>query len=75
VIGGILFIPALLGALLPSSWTKILKYLPSNAGDAFLQPNAISINSLSPSKGGLVFALWILAAILGASYSLLRRDA
>lgn len=75
VIGGILFIPALLGALLPSSWTKILKYLPSNAGDSFTQPNGISINALSPTKGGIVFLIWILLAIVGASYSLLKRDA
>ncbi|MEI6649748.1 MAG: ABC transporter permease [Actinomycetes bacterium] len=75
VIGGVLFLPALLGALLPTSWQKILEYLPSNAGGAFLNPTPLSINLLSPTLGALVFAGWIVLAIGGASYAMQKRDA
>ena len=75
VIGGVLFLPALLGALLPSGWQKILEYLPSNAGASFLNPTPLSINLLSPPNGALVFAAWILLAIVGAGYAMQRRDA
>lgn len=75
VIGGIIFLPALLGALLPNSWHKVLEYLPSNAGNAFTNPTAFSINSLSPTKGALVFAAWILLAITAASFAMEKRDA
>jgi ABC-2 type transport system permease protein len=75
VIGGVIFLPALLGAILPSSWHKVLEYLPSNAGAAFTNPTGVSINSLSPSMGALVFTAWILLAIVAAAFAMVRRDA
>lgn len=75
VIGGILFLPALLGALLPSSWQKILEYLPSNAGGAFTTPHSATLNLLSPGSGALVFGGWIIIAIVGAFFSIVKRDA
>ncbi len=73
-VGGILFLPALLGAILPSSWHKVLEYLPSNAGGAFTSPTAFSVNSLSPNMGGGVFLLWIIGVFVLTSYSMLSRD-
>jgi ABC-type transport system involved in multi-copper enzyme maturation permease subunit len=73
VIGGILFVPTLATALLPESWDGILKYLPSNAGQAFtsLAPDS---SLLSPGVGMAVFAGWVLLAIAGAAVALVRRD-
>ena len=39
VIGAVLFVPILASALLPDSWDGVLKYLPSNAGQAFTALN------------------------------------
>ncbi len=73
-VGGVLFLPALLGAVLPNSWHKVLEYLPSNAGGAFTTPNGVSINSLSPTAGGIVFLAWILGVFALTSFALVRRD-
>ena len=73
-VGGVLFLPALLGAILPNSWHKVLEYLPSNAGGAFTTPNGISIDSLSPTVGGIVFIAWIIGVFALTSFSLVKRD-
>ena len=73
-VGGVLFLPALLGAILPSSWHTVLEYLPSNAGGDFDSPVAHNVNSLSPTLGGVVFALWIIGVFVLTSYSMLSRD-
>lgn len=74
VIGAVLFVPTLASALLPDSWNDILKYLPSNAGQAFtsLNPGDALVN---PTVGMAVFAGWVLLAIVGAAIALKRRDA
>ena len=74
VVGGVLFLPALLGALLPTSWRTVLEYLPSNAGAAFTTPTAISVNSLSPTTGGVVFVAWIVGILLLTSWAVRSRD-
>lgn len=74
VLGAVLFLPALASALLPDSWDGILKYLPSNAGQAFTSLNP-SDTLLSSDAGMAVFAAWVLFAILGAAIALKRRDA
>jgi hypothetical protein len=74
VIGGLLFLPTLAGALLPDSWSEVLKYLPSNAAQAFTSvtsPDAL----LSPMSGGVVFVAWVVASVVGAAVVLKRRDA
>ena len=73
-VGGVLFLPALFGAVLPNSWHKALEYLPSNAGGAFTAPNGVSINSLSPTTGGIVFIAWIIGVFALTSFSLVKRD-
>lgn len=68
----LLLAPQLLGFLLPSSWgDTLLKYLPSNAGDAFttMDPGA---NLLSPLMGAVVLAGWV-AGFLGIAAVLLKR--
>jgi ABC-2 type transport system permease protein len=74
VIGAVLFVPTLASALLPDSWDGVLKYLPSNAGQAFtsLSPGDSLLN---PGAGMAVFAAWVVAAIVGAALALKRRDA
>jgi len=75
VIGAVLFIPTLASALLPSSWDAVLKYLPSNAATAFTTLHQTTGNWLSPGTGALVFTAWIVLAVAGAAWALLRRDA
>lgn len=74
VLGAVLFVPVLASALLPDSWDGVLKYLPSNAGQAFTSLNP-SDTLLSPGAGMAVFAAWVLLAVIGAAIALKRRDA
>jgi ABC-type transport system involved in multi-copper enzyme maturation permease subunit len=75
VLFGVLFVPTLLTALLPSSWQDTLgPYLPMNAGDAVytVRPEA---HMLHPWAGFGVFCLYA-AAALAAGFALIgRRDA
>jgi ABC-type transport system involved in multi-copper enzyme maturation permease subunit len=74
LVGGVLVIPAILGALLPESWKDALKYLPSNAGNSFttLTPPP---GNLGIAAGAAVFTLWVIAAVFAAAVSLRTRDA
>ncbi len=74
LIGGVLFVPALLTALLPESWGSVLKYLPSNAGNAFTGAQTGG-DLLSYKQGVVVFIAWVAIAVVGAGFALLRRDA
>ena len=75
VLFGMLFVPTLLTALLPSSWQDTLgPYLPMNAGDTIytVRPEA---HMLQPWAGFGVFCLYA-AATLAAGFVLIdRRDA
>lgn len=75
VLFGVLFVPTLLTALLPSSWQDTLgPYLPMNAGNAVytVRPEA---HMLQPWAGFGVFCLYA-AAALAAGFALIgRRDA
>jgi len=75
VIGAVLFIPTLASALLPDSWDGVLKYLPSNAAQAFTTLADSGGSLLSPGTGLAVFAGWVLVSIVGAAVALTRRDA
>ena len=74
LLGGLLFVPALLTALLPDSWDAVLKYLPSNAGASFTSLT-VGDNTLSVGAGTAVFTAWVLVALAGAAVALARRDA
>jgi ABC-type transport system involved in multi-copper enzyme maturation permease subunit len=74
LIGGILFLPTLASALLPDSWDKVLKYLPSNAGLSFTSVTSPE-TMLSYGAGLAVFVAWVVLAVGGALVALLKRDA
>ena len=74
LVGGIVFVPALLMALLPESWGAVLKYLPSNAGMS-ITSQLDSTELLSFGVGAAVFAGWIALALAAAAVVLQRRDA
>jgi ABC-2 type transport system permease protein len=66
--------PGLIG-LLPDAFSETVgKYLPSNAGQAFL---AVEQNDLllSPAAGVAVFAVWAVGLLVAAVVVLRRRDA
>jgi len=73
LIGGILFVPTLLTALLPDSWDSVLKYLPSNAGQAFTSVDG-GASLLGYWAGVGVFIAWVVLAVGAAAWSLKRRD-
>ncbi len=73
-IGAVLFLPALATALLPSDWSAVLKYLPSNAGNAFTALTTTG-DVLTPWQGFAVFTGWVVLAVVGAVVALVRRDA
>ena len=75
VIGAVLILPALASALLPDSWDALLKYLPSNAGNAFTSNSQLGGILLSPGFGLAMFTGWIVLAIAAAAVVLNRRDA
>jgi ABC-type transport system involved in multi-copper enzyme maturation permease subunit len=74
LIGGVLFVPTLLGALLPDSWGTILKYLPSSAGNAITGAQSTG-DMLGYWAAVGVFAAWVVTALAGAVWALRRRDA
>jgi ABC-type transport system involved in multi-copper enzyme maturation permease subunit len=74
LIGGVLFVPTLLSALLPDDWDSVLKYLPSSAGNAFTGAQTAG-DLLTYGQGVAVFAGWLVLAVGGAAVALMRRDA
>jgi ABC-2 type transport system permease protein len=75
ILFGVLFVPTLLTALLPSSWQDTLgPYLPMNAGDAIytVRPEA---HALQPWAGFGVFCLYAAAALAAGFVLIGRRDA
>ena len=75
VLFGVLFVPSLLAALLPSSWQDTIgPYLPMNAGDSIytIRPEA---HMLGPWAGFGVFCLYAAAALAAGFVLIGRRDA
>jgi hypothetical protein len=71
----VLFVPSLLGALLPPSWQDTIgPYLPMNAGDSIytIRPEA---HMLGPWAGFGVFCLYAAAALAAGFVLIGRRDA
>lgn len=73
VIGGVLFLPTLAGALLPSGWSDVLQYLPSNAG-ASLTSMTVPAGYLAAGPAAAVLAGWVVAVLTLAVALLRRRD-
>jgi hypothetical protein len=74
VVGGILILPNLAGALLPDSWDTVLKFLPSSAASAFTEVTAAGGSTLSAGAGVAVLAAWVVAVIGAAAFTIRRRD-
>lgn len=73
LLGGVLILPGIAGALLPDSWDGALKFLPSKAAEAFTSV-AHTSSTLEPMMGAIVFVAWVVAAECVAGYLLMRRD-
>jgi ABC-2 type transport system permease protein len=75
---GIMFVPAILGGMLPDWWQEhVLRYLPNAAIDSLAQaaPPEGSLTYLPPAQATAVLAVWLLAFLGAAHLSLTRRDA
>jgi hypothetical protein len=72
---GLLFIPALLAALLPAAWQDTVgPYLPMNAGDSIYTVRH-QAHTLQPWPGLGVFCLYAAAALAAGFVLISRRDA
>jgi hypothetical protein len=71
---GILFVLPVLASFLPSSLEAIEKYLPSNAGQVIIG-GAGGSDTLTPWVGLGVFALYAVAVLAAAAFTLVHRDA
>jgi len=73
LIGGLLILPGIIGALLPESWSEILKYLPSNAAASFMSITPPA-DMLGVGAGVAVFVAWLVLALGAAGYVFRSRD-
>ena len=73
LLGGVLILPSLATALLPDAWDAVLKVLPSNAAQVFTSRLPVP-DLLSSGAGVVVFALWVVVAIVCAAAALKIRD-
>lgn len=73
LLAGVLILPTLATALLPSGWDDALKFLPSNAGSAFTT-RAPDADLLSSAAGMAVFAAWTALALAAAAIAFGTRD-
>lgn len=72
---GLLLVLPLLGEALPTSWANhVNQFLPMNAGTQILG-TVHDPHTLSSWTGLGVFALWMLAAVMGGLFVLRQRDA
>ena len=74
LIGGVMVLPTIAGALLPASLDSVLKFLPSSAGAAFTTVTGAGDEVLSPTAGALVLAAWVALTLGAAILAITRRD-
>lgn len=74
VVGGIMILPNIAGALLPDSWDTVLRFLPSSAASAFTEVAAAGSSTLSAGAGVAVLGAWVVAALVAAMATMHRRD-
>lgn len=74
IVGGVLLLPALAGALLPDSWDSILQFLPSEAAAGFTVVMSSGADVLSAGAGAAVLLAWVVAVLAGAAAVIGRRD-
>lgn len=75
LVGGILILPNIAGALLPDSWDTILRFLPSSAASSFTEVAAAGDSALSAGAGVAVLCAWVVAVLGAAILTIHRRDA
>lgn len=73
LIGGVIILPGIAGALLPASWSEILKYLPTNAAASFTSVTPPATD-LSAGAGAVVLIAWVVLALGAAIVAIRRRD-
>lgn len=73
LIGGVLILPNIAGALLPSSWSEVLQYPPTNATASFPSTTPPA-GHLGAWAGAIVLAAWVVLALGGATVAIRRRD-
>ncbi len=74
LVGMLMILPGLVGFMPDSVRESVGKYLPSNAGQAFLNV-AGSKSLLSPEAGFAVFVAWVVVLLAAALVVLTQRDA
>ena len=74
VVGAVLILPTLAGALLPASLDPVLQYLPSSAAAAFTTVTGAGDSVLGATAGALVLTAWVAAALGAAVLAITRRD-
>ena len=74
VVGAVLILPTLAGALLPASLDPVLQYLPSSAAAAFTTVTGAGDSILGATAGALVLTAWVAAALGAAVLAITRRD-
>jgi ABC-type transport system involved in multi-copper enzyme maturation permease subunit len=74
VVGGIMILPSIAGALLPDSWDTILRFLPSSAASSFTEVAAAGNSTLGTGAGVAVLIAWVVAALGAAIATMRRRD-
>ena len=68
-------VPGIGSLVLPASWrNNVLKFLPSNASDAFTRVSP-GPELLAANTGAVVFAAWVIVPLVAAAVVLRRRDA
>ncbi|MFD5778801.1 ABC transporter permease [Streptomyces sp. NPDC126933] len=74
LVGALMLVPGLI-SLLPTTWQdNISPYLPSNAGGSMFALHH-DATTLSPAAGLVVLLGWVVLALAGAAYRLVRTDA
>lgn len=74
LVGGVILLPMIAGALLPASWDAVLEYLPSSAAAAFTTVQGAGESVLGSTAGVLVLTGWVVAALGAAVVAITRRD-
>jgi ABC-2 type transport system permease protein len=74
LIGGVMVLPTIAGALLPAALDSVLKFLPSSAGAAFTTVTGAGDEVLGATAGALVLAAWVAATLAASMLAITRRD-
>jgi len=75
LVGGVMILPALAGALLPDSLDPVLKYLPSSAAAAFTTVTGAGKEVLTGVAGVCVLLAWVTVVLAAAVVRISRSDA